>query len=607
MNGSITSTPQPQTSIFTTFRRYLPLIAGIICMIILIWANAFPIDTAPSSPLPTRIQLALLTAAIVLIAWGVAGSPRFSLRGIDRREVVVVLLIALVALFIRLWGLDSTLRLLLDESNFVAGADGAYGSPNLLLYFPMSGISPYTWLYPETQADMMSIFGRNLTGLRAASSFLGTANVIAVYILARALFNRRTALIAAVALAALPVHLHYSRIALLQPGDALMGTLALAFVARGLKTRRPLDWGIAGVALGLTHYYFEAGRLLFTPLVAIWLIWLMLTDPASRSAIRGGVIRLGFAAFLIALPVYTTIIAFNRPLTGRLDDSGVGISYWTNLIQDGITDGEQEDAIRRLTNPFLFIVARPEQGSVYFGGTEPLVLRILVPLFAIGVVVALAKWRKPQVLPAGWLLAVLLANAFLIRDSATSPRYIVATPALALLIALGIVGIGGFFERLQWRRVALFAMSGLTLGAAVIQIAYYFGPHLDYLNDRHRIGLTYGDVWDAVMRLNDELPRETQGIYVGRPNPPHDESSSFLNFLQHGNLYSFRSYEPGAITPKLLRNLSRQHGYAFFVEARHTEIFQLLYRYFPDAHPPRYSTTDMAPFEEYILVYVPPW
>lgn len=607
MNSSITTSAQMPKSNILSLRRYIPLIAGMVCILVLIWANAFPTNNAPHSPLPTRVQVILLTAAVFLIAWGVAGSPRLSLKNIGWREVAVVLVITLAALLIRLWGLDDTLRLLLDESNFVAGADGALDEPNILLYFPMSGISPYTWLYPMTQADMTLIFGRNLTGLRAASAVLGAANVAAVYLLVRALYNRKMAVIASIVFATLPVHLHFSRIALLQPGDTLMGTLALAFVARGLKTRHPLDWGIAGVALGLTHYYFEAGRLLFTPFIAIWLGWLMLTHPDSRTAIRGGVLRLVFASFLIAIPVYTTILAFDRPLTGRLDSSGVGgLSYWTNLVQDGITDGEQEDAIYRLTSPFLFIVARPEANNVYFGGTQPLVMHVLVPFFAVGVVVTLTKWRKPQILPAAWLLSVLVANALLIRESATSPRYIVVTPALAILIALGIVAIGGVLERLNRRRLAWVVMTALTIAAAVVQTVYYFGPHLDYLNYQHRVGLSYGDVWDAVMRMNADLPHDTQGFYIGKPNPPHDESSGFLNYLQDGNAYSFRTYDPGSVTPKLLRSLPRQRGYAFFVEARHEGILPLLYRYFPDAEPPRYSTTDIAPREEYILVYVPP-
>ena len=172
----------------------------------------------------------------------------------------------------------------MDELNFVSGMTN-FWKPNhpIGLLTPMDNISPFTWLFPYWQSIFVGIFGRNMAAIRAVSAVIGGLTVPALYLLAQTLFNRRVGLLAAFLLATFPPHIHYSRIALLSITDPLMGTLALAFLARGLKRGTRLDFALAGVFLGLTQYFFEGGRLLFPALALAWVIgWRLFGRRMSR-------------------------------------------------------------------------------------------------------------------------------------------------------------------------------------------------------------------------------------------------------------------------------------------------------------------------------------
>src|SRR5690606_27829994 len=116
------------------------------------------------------------------------------------------------------------------------------------------------------------ILGHNLTGLRIFSAVFGTLTVPALYLLARELFDRRTALLAALLLATFPPHIHFSRLGLNNIADPLFGVLALAFLVRGLKRGGLRDYALSGVMLGLTQYFYEGGKLLYPLLFGAWLL-----------------------------------------------------------------------------------------------------------------------------------------------------------------------------------------------------------------------------------------------------------------------------------------------------------------------------------------------
>jgi hypothetical protein len=357
-------------------------------------------------------------------------------------------------------------------------------------------LSPFARLYTYWQAETVDLLGRNFLGFRAMSALLGTLNVLAVYWLAKALFDCKTGLLAALFLATFPAHIHFSRMGIVQIGDPLFGTLALAFVAKAIAltprpplphgeggntarageggtgmihhapTHRPnrrvtLYWALGGVCLGLTQYFYEGGKLLFPIVAGLWLVgvWLTLTprpplpparrhsgsgegEKAGSEVLRPARRRFGWrevtifvvTAVLTALPLYYTVRFTEGPMTGRLTASGLPTDYWAALLLAGVNEGWIQGQLTHATAAFLVYVHMPER-AVYYGGYHPFVLEFLVPLFLFGVCFVL--WKRRGVVLLLWIVFTSLGSSLLVQNAVAS-RYVVVLPALAILVAVGL-------------------------------------------------------------------------------------------------------------------------------------------------------------------------
>ncbi|MBZ0310002.1 MAG: glycosyltransferase family 39 protein, partial [Anaerolineae bacterium] len=305
-------------------------------------------------------------------------------------EKVPLLLITLLGLILRVWGLDTTIRVLVDEVHYTSAA-AAFWHQNIKLLTPMTEISPFPWLYAYGVAGTTEIFGANFFGARLFSALIGTLTIPALYLLAKTLFDRKTALLAALLLATFPPHLHFSRLSMLHVCDALSGTLALAFTARGLKNDRRMDYVLGGAALGLTQYFYEGGRLVFPAVISLWLaggflLW------EKRPAWRGAVLLL-ITALLVAAPVYYTIVAGGTSASGRLNTVGVGGDYLKQVLMSAPGDEIFQAQADRFLQAFLLYLSVPD-GSIFYAGETPLLLVYLVPLFLMGLVLILWRWRS---------------------------------------------------------------------------------------------------------------------------------------------------------------------------------------------------------------------
>lgn len=603
-----------ETSVTPARIAWLPVLGGAFALLVLgeINGNRFNLDIFQE--VASSLQVWLLYIGVALVVWGLAGAPLPKLRlpAINKWEALAVVVIVALALFLRVWQLDTLVRVLLDELHFSDGIRGVDWAPYRPILHPMSGQSPYTWLYSYWAADLAHVVGRNLTGLRLVSALGGTATVFAVYLMARALFDRKTALIAGLLIAVFPPHLHYSRMALNQIGDALFGTMALAFIARGLKYNKAGDWAIAGASLGLTQYFFEAGRILFPPLVAGWIGMMLIFTPGHLRRQWRGLVILVIGAALVALPVYYTLLAQDRPLFGRMNESGLGFTYWFDVVSDGLTEYEFNEAVIRLRRPFMLHIFYPEGGGVYYGGEQPLVLIPLTPLFLLGTFYLMYRLRSPAFIVFAWAFITTLGNALFLRDNIVTPRYVVSMPALALLMAVGIryippmiwhFGEAVTLPQKFWRYALPFGLAGV---ATVGQAYYYFGPHLETLNAQARDFHGYRDGIDAALRVA-ELPDPygVQPILVGMPEHDQNVPRNFLGYMLVEEDYPLLSVRPDQFTPRYLINLPRDRDYAFFVDVTDSNVVDLIYRYFPNVQPPQYTTTDMHPDREYVLFFAP--
>lgn len=197
-----------------------------------------------------------------LLAIGAAvggGYRRQAWAAIPRWEMGLALLLASAALLLRGLGLEE-LPATLSGDEGSAGLDAvrfAHGEANNLLGL---GWFSFPAFYFAFQGAAVSLLGNTVTALRITSALGGALTVFALYWLARSLFGRATALMAATYLAGSHYHVHFSRIGLQNIWDGFFLVVVLWGVWSGWKEGRRLPLLIAGLALGLGHYFYVSMR-----------------------------------------------------------------------------------------------------------------------------------------------------------------------------------------------------------------------------------------------------------------------------------------------------------------------------------------------------------
>jgi len=483
--------------------------------------------------------------------------------------------------------LDGAIHRYVDEANFVDAIPRLWANPNTPILIPFGKVTSFTWIYPILQSGLSNIIGSGLMALRLISVVFGTLGVAALYFLVRSLFHDKwLALIAALILATFPVHLHFSRLGLNNIADPLFGTLALAFLVRGMQNHDRSDYVLAGASLGLTQYFYEGGRLLYPPLLVIAFVVSWLLTGRRKVDLVHAAYGL-FVAILIAAPVYYTLFGSNSFLAPRLDNQGVHVNLLTPLFAPL---PEAVDWLRdRFLFPFLMYTSITDL-SWFYGGEQPMVLFPLVPIFLLGIAYAVRTIRTPGIIISLiWLAMTALGNS-LLRDNLWVPRYVVAFPAVALLMAIGIYAtVLLLWPRLKPSRWPSLIALGLSMIVATAQTVYYFRDQVPFFVAE----MPQEDWNDAFFRMVD-LPPHTHVHFI-LESPVWDVNvTAFLGYARLDLIVD--SVTPDEVTDVYLHNITRNptDKHVFFINVDRTGVLRHLSEYFTLAEP-QLSTEQILP------------
>lgn len=555
------------------------------------------IDTGELDPswvgaVPVGVRVVL---AMVGLSLGVAGlvvdAPAVSSRGApwSRGEIVALASITTVALLVRVWHLDA-LRLLIDEGNSIDNLFHARGTGAPLLLPPSQYVT--TLVHPYWQALVVDVAGSTLTGFRLSNALLGTATVAALYGLARALYDRRVAVVAACLLATFPPHVHFSRIGLPHIVDTLFGTLALGCLSRALRDDRRRDWALGGLALGLTHYGFEAGRLFFTPLAVLWLAVVAMLETNPPCERRRGLATAAAAFALAVVPLYSAVLVAGANVVPRWQTSQLDLGAALR------SPDAASDLLQRILFAARVYVTQPELATFY-GGDWALILPVLVPFFLLGFGLTLFRPRSRGVLVPIWVVAAWLANAAM-RDVAVYPRWVVVLPAIAFAAALGIATVAA-----RLRRAPTASALTITLLVGAAQLHYYFAVHIDRLSTQARAGQPHRDAYDAVLRAVAELPRETDLWFITDPVIDVHPVRSLLRLLLDGSdTMRIEARATAELAPEQLASIAQHRHVAVFVAPDDAETVTRLRAYL-DLSGPRSNPFPIAADRELALYFAP--
>jgi 4-amino-4-deoxy-L-arabinose transferase-like glycosyltransferase len=393
-------------------------------------------------------------------------------RGVRAAGFVVLLLVALLVRIVDLehipvnlggdeaaWGLEA-----------LAMVDGGFENPFATRWFGLPSL-PFLFL-----GSSMKVFGTTVAGLRTLSVLTGTAAVLATFLLARELWGKRVALSAAALLAFGHYHLHFSRLAFNCITDSLFAALTLYLVVRGTRSRRAIHFALAGAVMGLGVYEYYGARLM-NVIAVVYLAWQGVRYPRLRWTYW----RLLMVALGVALVVAAPIVLYylGQPALFSEGWSRVSILSHGWFANERAYSGLGTGALLwrqfwRSISAFHYTV----DPTFHYRSSIPLLDLVSGVLLLFGLVWAVAHWRRQGGgLVLVWFWAAVITGWVLTENPPSSHRMLVVTPALAILVGLGLNWLVELGQRvvgrprfLGWDEIAILVLVLI----AILNLHYYF-------------------------------------------------------------------------------------------------------------------------------------
>lgn len=456
-------------------------------------------------------QLQATHPTISLAAWFIAigavltGSYRRNDKSkdlLDRKEVLLIIALFLVAFTLRAVAIGSLPPTLSGDEGAAGLTSVEFASGEANNLFTVGWFS-FPSFYFALQSLGILAFDQTATALRISSAFGGALTVVGLYWLARILFGRWTAILAAVFLSVHHYHIHFSRIGLNNIWDGFFAVLVMASLAHGWKTGRRSSFLICGLALGFGQYFYVSIRL-FPLLLLLWAGVALVVDRTTFKQRFADLVLVTLVAFVVALPLLFFYqqhpSEFNAPFQRVTIFEG-----W--LEQTAALQGKSELRViwDQLANTALGITTLPLRH--WYNPGSPLLLPLASALFLLGLLWALLNLNLSRLLVVLGLLVVIILGG-LSQEAPTSQRFIIAAPLAAMLTVLPLSALTRWMQR-EWPRYRM-----LVVALAILIMTWIVINDLRYY---------FVDVYDSYVLggPNTEVATEI-AHYLDEQNPPPD-------------------------------------------------------------------------------------
>lgn len=426
------------------------------------------------------------------------------LRLITRKRIILLILI--IAAFLRLWRLDvNPPNLTADEASFgyntysilKTGKD-MYGESFPIIFKSFGDFRPGLYFY--LLIPSVAIFGLTEFAVRFPNAIFGVLGVYALYLLVREMYPKRKFLpvISAFLLAVNHWHIYYSRGAW-EPNVALTLTLfAVYYFYKSFQKEKYLV--TAALLFGLTLLTYQGSKLasllVVLALVGVYrkqifkferrklvgavLVGLLVSLPIIMSLFQGKTGRLGVVS----------LFSYRRPVeyvSARLEQGGerVGDLTYNLFHSEGLSTarGVMSRYFNHFSGRFLFFEGdweHPHQSSPYQGMF--LVADLVLILF--GLSVSVRKSTKETKFILAWLLLSPIP-AVLTRDQVHAVRSLNMVIPLVLVSAWGV--------DILRKNMSKFKLVILTLSFIyVANYAYFLDSYFVHLSKQRSQAWFYG-------------------------------------------------------------------------------------------------------------------
>ena len=404
--------------------------------------------------------------------------------------VVALAVIVGVGALLRFWNLDRV-GFRGDEAVYAGQAAVMAGVDELQRYFIlMSRGNSNFLLYQRIVSLAYRMFGVSDVLARVVAATFCTLTIVVVFAIARTLYTRRTALIAALLLAVSSYSVALARLALLDATLTFLVALAMLCLARWDRTSRPVWLYAFGACVALAIQAKIVGVLLL-PILGVYLL-------VSRRRVPAGVVGIAAAAFLVFLsPVLLDLASNGREFGDFLSRSSRRVSHvpWTYY-------------------PTVLL------------GREGVVV---VLLWTAGVVVAVVRRSRADLLPGLWLLGFV--GFYQLYPLKAFNYLLPSVPALCLLAARAVEKLPR--PSAQGARVA-------AAGALVVLLAAGVVPHQwRALHDDSFAGLEESARWLAANSPPD----------AGVMTLSHGSAQYVFSFYAQRDAYPFGRFRLATVLP----------------------------------------------------------
>jgi 4-amino-4-deoxy-L-arabinose transferase-like glycosyltransferase len=334
---------------------------------------------------------------------------------------------------------------------------------------------PSLWFF--IQALALHLFGNTIAGLRMLSAVIGALTIPALYAFARPLYGRLAAILSATLLTFFHFHLHYSRIGLNNIADPLMMLLTLAAFFYSYRKRSAVGFALAGVWMGLAQYFYFGTRLILV-IVFVLLVFLAIRERHQLLTFLEHIVLMGIGFLVAAGPLVRYYATHPEVYYGRMLERGL-FQNGAIRVPDLQANGQSlfQALLGHAYRTFGLYVSVEELDPFYNSAT-PIMNHGMELLFLIGVVLVVLNWRKMEnFVLLIWVVATAIFGGFLFSDGLQGQRYLIAAPALCILMALAMVQISALLSpilglsQIQRRGVIALMVAAYTAW----NLYFYFG------------------------------------------------------------------------------------------------------------------------------------
>jgi 4-amino-4-deoxy-L-arabinose transferase-like glycosyltransferase len=457
-------------------------------------------------------------------------------------EVAVLAAITVLALALRLWDLrDVPFNIFPDEVMTGAVAERAYlngASPAPSLFSTLWSDVELPTLWFAIVAGALKLCGVTLAAVRLPSALFGAATVVPFYAFVRNVWGRVAAIAGATIMAVSASNVHYSRMAI-HITTPFFWTLCFFFLLRGLRTRRPVDWALAGMTAGLSEHFYYGTRLL--PFILIgFVLYLLVVHwcQAKRYITQVTWLVLGY------LVGFGPLLSYFVTHRGFYYERGAGLMTWNRLPVSG-QDWQQmwHTLWPIMSENLLGISTHSAQDIVYYA---PLLLIPEAALLVLGVALLIWRWRHPAafILLLSGTGVLFVGGTLILYPNSSPPMLVHWTPAFPAFYTAIAVPIGAWVESVElWRRGSRWiTIVVVVVGLAILACAninfYFFRYYADpesLKNERYKAAQRLYEVQTTQSRYMASLGPAYRVVVVGQSPYPYDADTT--RYLVAGQEY----------------------------------------------------------------------